>query len=135
MTRMTAMVAAVVVALLGVGTTAHAHHAFAAEFDANRPVRLKGVLTRIEWTNPHAWFHVEVTKPDGTVETWQVEAGSPNALFRRGITRDTMKVDVEVVVEGYQAKNGTLRANGRDISLLDGRNFFMGSAGTGAPEG
>ena len=113
----------------------HAHHAFAAEFDADRPVKFKGVLTRVEWVNPHAWIHVDVTKPDGSVESWAVEAGTPNVLFRRGVTRETLSLGVEIVVDGYQAKNGTLRASGRDITLPDGRKFFLGSsAGQLAPE-
>ena len=119
--------------LLATGASVAAHHAFAAEFDPARPVHFKGVLQRIEWVNPHSWFHVDVKKPDGTVESWAIEAGTPNVLFRRGITRDTFKIGVEVIVDGYQAKNGSKRANGRDITTADGHKFFLGSSGTGAP--
>ena len=111
----------------------HAHHAFTAEFDANQPVTLKGTITKVEWINPHAWFHVDVKKPDGMVESWRVEAGAPNALFRRGVNRDSLPVGTEVVVEGYRAKDHTLKANGRDIGLPDGRRLFMGSSGTWSP--
>ena len=111
-----------------------AHHAFSAEFDANRPVKLTGPITKVELVNPHAWIHVDVKKPDGTVETWMVEGGTPNTLQRRGLTRDTIPVGTVIVVEGFQSKDGTLRANGRNLTLPDGRIMFMGSTGTGAPE-
>jgi hypothetical protein len=110
-----------------------AHHSFAAEFDANAPVVLKGTITRMEWINPHSWIHVEVKNPDGTVTEWMVEGGTPNTLFRRGFTRDAVKAGMEITVEGYRAKNGANRANGRDLILADGRRLFMGSSGTGAP--
>lgn len=110
-----------------------AHHAFAAEFDANNPVNFKATVTRVEWVNPHVWIHVEVKKPDGTVEPWAVEGGTPNVLFRRGVTRQTLPAGVEIVIDGYRAKDGTRRANGRDLTLADGRKLFLGSSGTGAP--
>jgi hypothetical protein len=110
-----------------------AHHSFAAEFDANAPVVLKGTITKMEWINPHSWIHVEVKNPDGTVTEWMVEGGTPNTLFRRGFTRDAVKAGMEITVEGYRAKNGANRANGRDLILADGRRLFMGSSGTGAP--
>jgi Family of unknown function (DUF6152) len=113
--------------------TASAHHAFGAEFDANRPVLLKGVVTKVEWVNPHAWIHMEVTKPDGTKEEWMVEGGTPNTLLRRGITRDSLKVGALIIVDGYQAKDRSNRANGRNITYPDGRRLFLGSSGTGAP--
>ena len=118
--------------LLGTGSVL-AHHSFSAEFDAKAPVKLQGSVTKVEWINPHAWLHIEVKKPDGKVEQWMVEGGTPNALQRRGITRDSIKVGMVLVVTGYQAKDGSLKANGRDISLTDGRTLFMGSSGTGAP--
>src|SRR5262249_58994353 len=111
-----------------------AHHAFGGEFDPNRPVLLKGIVTKIEWVNPHAWIHLDVTKPDGTVEQWMVEGGTPNTLFRRGITKESLKVGTEIVVDGYQTRDHSLlRANGRNITFPDGRKLFLGSAGTGAP--
>lgn len=112
---------------------AWAHHAFAAEFDAKRPVHLEGVVTKVELINPHAWIHVDAKNADGTVTSWMVEAGSPNVLLRRGFTKTSVAVGTPVVVEGYQSKDGSNRANGRDISLPDGRKLFLGSSGTGAP--
>ena len=123
----------VAVALLSAVTAARAHHAFSAEFDANKPVHLEGVLTRVELINPHAWIHVEVKDPDGKVTTWMIEAGSPNVLLRRGFTKATVLPGTPVVVDGYQAKDGSTRANGRDITLPDGRKLFLGSTGSGAP--
>jgi hypothetical protein len=110
-----------------------AHHAFSAEFDASAPVKLQGPVTKVEWINPHAWIHIEVKNPDGKVETWMVEGGTPNTLNRRGVTRDSIKIGTMIVVAGYRAKDGTLKANGRDITFPDGRTLFMGSSGTGAP--
>ena len=110
-----------------------AHHAFNAEFDANKPVKFKGTVTKMLWVNPHAWIYVDVKKPDGTVEEWMVETGTPNTLLRRGLTKDALKEGTEIVVDGYQAKDGRRRANGRDLTLPDGRTLFLGSSGTGAP--
>jgi hypothetical protein len=110
-----------------------AHHAFAAEFDANKPVKFRATLVRMEWSNPHSWLHVEVKQPDGTVQEWAIEAGNPNALFRRGFTKNTLQPGIEIVVDGYAAKDGSHRANGRDLTLPDGRSMFLGSSGTGAP--
>jgi len=113
---------------------AAAHHAFPAEFDANRPVLLKGKIVKVELVNPHAWIHIAVTKPDGSTEEWMVEGGSPNTLLRKGITKATLPIGIEVVVDGYQAKDHTNRANGSDITLPDGRKLNLGSShGTGAP--
>src|SRR5580704_10310192 len=112
---------------------AWAHHAFAAEFDAKKPVHLEGVVSKVELINPHAWIHVDVKAADGKVTSWMVEAGSPNVLLRRGFTKATVAVGTPVVVEGYQSKDGSLRANGRDITLPDGRKLFLGSGNTGAP--
>jgi hypothetical protein len=111
-----------------------AHHAFAAEFDANKPVKFPdATVTRVQLINPHSWIHVDVKKPDGSVENWAIEAGSPNILMRRGITKDTLKVGQKIIVEGYQSKDGSKRANGRDLTLPDGTKLFLGSPGIGAP--
>jgi hypothetical protein len=110
-----------------------AHHAFSAEFDGDKPIKLQGAVTKVELINPHAWIHVEVKKPDGTSEVWMVEGGTPNTLMRRGITRDTLKIGTVILVDGYQAKDGSNKANGRDLTFPDGRKLFMGSSGTGAP--
>jgi hypothetical protein len=110
-----------------------AHHAFNAEFDAKRPVKFKGSVTKMVWVNPHAWIYVDVKKPDGSVEEWMVEAGTPNTLLRRGLTRQSLPVGTEITVDGYQSKDGSLRANGRDLTLPNGQTLFIGSSGTGAP--
>jgi hypothetical protein len=109
------------------------HHAFAAEFDANQPVTLKGTVTDMEWINPHAWIHLDVTEANGTVTKWMVEGGSPNILLRRGFSRDSLPNGTQVVIQGYKAKDGSHRANGGSISLPDGKKLFLGSSGTGAP--
>lgn len=110
------------------------HHAFGAEFDPNAPVRLQGKIVRLEWVNPHTWIHMEITKPDGATEVWAVEGGTPNTLLRRGLTRDTLKIGTEIIVDGYQTKDHSLkRANGRDVTFTNGQKIFMGSSGTGAP--
>ena len=110
-----------------------AHHAFAAEFDAKKPVHLEGVVTQVELINPHTWIHVDVKSPEGKVTSWMVEAGSPNVLLRRGFNKNTVPKGTQVVVEGYQSKDGSMRANGKDITLPDGKKLFLGSSGTGAP--
>ena len=110
-----------------------AHHAFSSEFDAERPVRLRGKITKMEWINPHAWMHIEVTTVEGEKENWMVEAGPPGALVRRGWRKDSVKPGVEVLVEGYRAIDGSNKANGRDVTLPDGTRLFAGSSGTGAP--
>src|ERR1051325_3964810 len=127
------VIAAVIV--LASQAPAWAHHAFAAEFDANKPLRFDdATVTKVELINPHSWIHVDVKFPDGRVENWAIEAGSPNILLRRGITRDTLKVGTKIVIEGYQSKDGTHRANGRDLTLPDGAKLFLGSSGgEGAP--
>ena len=122
-----------VAALLVVAAPVVAHHAFSAEFDATKPVRLQGVITKMEWINPHAWMHVDVTNDDGTVDSWMVEAGPPGALVRRGWRKDSVRPGTEVFIEGYQALDGTNKANGRDVTLPDGTKLFAGSSGTGAP--
>jgi hypothetical protein len=110
-----------------------AHHAFASEFDANRPIKFKGTVSKMMWVNPHAWIYVDVKKPDGTTEEWMVEAGTPNTLLRRGFTKTSLAPGTEILVDGYQSKDGSLRVNGRDLTLPDGRTLFLGSSGTGAP--
>jgi len=108
-----------------------AHHSFAAEFDAKRPVKLRGTVTKMEWINPHSWIHIDVKTPDGKVEKWMVEGGAPNALLRRGWNRKSLLPGTEILVEGFQAKDGAMRANGRDITFPDGKKLFVGSSGTG----
>jgi Family of unknown function (DUF6152) len=110
-----------------------AHHAFSAEFDATKPVKLTGPVTKVELVNPHAWIHIQVTNQDGSKANWEIEGGTPNTLQRRGITRDTIKIGTIIVVDGFQSKDGTLKANGRNLTFPDGRTLFMGSSGTGAP--
>src|SRR2546430_9672043 len=104
-----------------------AHHAFAAEFGAKRPVKFTGTVTKMVWVNPHAWIYVDVKKPDGTAEEWMVEAGTPNTLFRRGITKQSLLAGTEITVDGYQSKDGSLRMNGRDGTLPNGQPPFLGS--------
>ncbi len=121
--------------ILAAATPAFAHHAFGAEFDATKPVLLKGKVTKVEWVNPHTWIHLQITKPDGSKEVWMIEGGSPNSLLRRGVTRESVPVGIDLVVDGYQARDNTLlRANGRNITYPDGRKLFLGSSGTGAPQ-
>ena len=131
--RINLTVAVAAVGMLFATAPAFAHHAFAAEFDAKRPVHYEGTVTKVELINPHTWIHVDVKNPDGTVTNWMFEAGSPNVLLRRGFTKETIKPGTAVVVDGYQSKDGSFRANGRDITLPDGRKLFLGSLGTGAP--
>ena len=119
--------------VMGAAVSLRAHHAFAAEFDAKKPVTFKGTVSKMEWTNPHVWLHLDVKKPDGTVEAWAFEAGTPSVLFRRGFTKQSLAVGTEIVVDGYQAKDGSRRANGRDLTFPDGRKMFLGSSGSGAP--
>ena len=121
--------------LLLAGDKALAHHSFAAEFDAKRPVKLRGTVVKMEWINPHSWIHIDVKDPQtGKVERWMVEGGAPNALLRRGWNKKSLTEGTEILVEGFQAKDGANRANGRDITFPDGKKLFVGSSGTGAPD-
>ena len=110
-----------------------AHHAFSAEFDADRPIELHGTVSKTEWINPHSWIHVDVEGEDGQVVTWAIECGAPNSLMRRGLNKNSVPVGTELVIDGFGAKDGSNTANARDITLPDGSTFFVGSSGTGAP--
>jgi hypothetical protein len=121
------------VGIVATSTPLLSHHAFSAEFDADRPVNLKGAVAKVEWINPHAWIHIDVKKPDGSVERWMIEGGTPNTLYRRGLTINSLPVGTEIVVDGFQAKDGSHKANGRNVTLKDGRTIFLGTPGTGAP--
>ena len=129
---MTVALASVLVVLAVV--PAWAHHAFAAEFDAKKPVKFKATVTRMEWTNPHVWIHVDVKNASGKVDRWMIEGGNPTVLLRRGFTKQSLPAGTEIIVEGYRAKGNPLRANGRDLTLPNGQKLFMGSSGTGAPQ-
>src|SRR5215470_5556116 len=110
-----------------------AHHSFAAEFDAKQPVLFKGIVTKMEWINPHVWIHMNVTQPNGKTEAWMVEGGAPTVLFRRGFSKTSLQAGTQIVVDGYRAKDGTNKMNAREITFADGRKLFAGSEGTGAP--
>jgi hypothetical protein len=113
--------------LLAASLPAWAHHSFASEFDVTKPVKLEGTVTKMEWINPHSWIHIDVKNPDGTVTSWMIEGGSPNSLLRRGFTKHSLEAGTQIVVEGYQAKDGANRANGRDLTFPDGRKLFIGT--------
>jgi hypothetical protein len=127
-----------VIALFAVQSDTTAHHAFAAEFDAEKPIVLRGKITKIEWINPHSWIHMAAVSEDGSTKVWMVEGGTPNTLMRNGLTRQSLKIGTEIIVRGYQSKDEecdpACKANGRDITFTDGRKIFMGSSGTGAPK-
>jgi hypothetical protein len=124
-----AKVVFLVLLLVSASLPAFAHHAFGSEFDSNRPVLLKGKIVKVEWVNPHAWIHMEVVNPDGTKDVWMIEGGSPNSLLRRGVTKESLKVGTEIVVDGYQTRDYTLkRANGRNVTYPDGRQLMLGSS-------
>ena len=128
----------IVLALLSFGPTAHSHHAFSSEFDADKPFLVRGTVVRMEWINPHSWIHIDVVDENGNVVPWMMEGGTPNALLRAGLTRSLLHIGAEVVVRGYQSKDPDCepkcRGSGRDITFADGRKLFMGSSGTGAPK-
>ena len=128
-------VLAVTVASLVASAPALAHHAFSAEFDANAPVELKGTVTKMEWINPHSWIHIDVVNENGEVEEWMIEGGAPNAILRRGFSADSLKPGTVILVEGYRARDGSTRANGRDITFEDGSKLFVGTGSRGAPDG
>ena len=132
-TRLSLVVAGLVLVVMSAAVPVSAHHAFNAEFDANKPVKFQATVTKMLWVNPHSWIYVEVKKPDGTVEEWMIEAGTPNTLLRRGLTKTSLLPGTEVTIDGYQSKDGSRRANGRDLTLKNGQTLFLGSAGTGAP--
>jgi hypothetical protein len=125
----------VVVATLSLATVrTAAHHSFAAEYDAGKPLILQGTIAKMEWVNPHSWLYVDVKKSDGTVETWKLEFAAPNALYRRGWHKEMLPVGTEVTVTGYQAKDGSSTINATDVTLPDGKKLFAGSTGNGAPD-
>jgi uncharacterized protein DUF6152 len=137
-TKLLALIAGLGLLLAAVPISAH--HAFAAEFDANKPVKFRGTVTKVEWVNPHAWVHIDVKGDDGKVTPWMIEAAAPNALLRRGWTKTSLPIGVEILVEGFQAKDGANRANGSVITFTDGKKLFVGSsagepgAAPGAPK-
>ena len=120
--------------LLLAAAPAWAHHAFAAEFDAKKPVKLQGKVVKVEWINPHAWIHIDVADANGQVSNWMIECGSPNIMLRRGFTKNSLEKGIEITVHGYQAKNGTLRANGSSITFKDGKKLFVGGSNPDIPD-
>ena len=131
--RAVSLVGGIGLCLLVGSPEAWAHHAFAAEFDANNPIEMTGVVVRMEWVNPHTWIHIDVAQPDGSTERWMIEGGPPTSLLRRGFTKQSLLAGTEVFVGGFQAKDGSNKANGRDVTFADGNKLFLGSSGTGAP--
>ena len=130
-----ALAAAAFTGVLLVATApAWAHHSFASEYDADTPTKIQGTVKKVEWINPHSWITIEVKASDGTVQTWEIEAGAPNAMFRRGFNRDSLPIGTEIVVTGYLAKNGLHRVNGRDLTLPDGRKLFMATSNPFEPD-
>ena len=130
---LTVVGALIVVGSVLVTAPLRAHHAFAAAFDENRPINLEGTVTKVELVNPHSWIHIDVKDPDGKVTNWAIEGGTPNTLFRLGITKNSLPIGTELVVDGYRSKDGSNKANGRDISFVDGRKVFIGGSSPGAP--
>jgi len=132
--RRLAGVAGMAVLLTALGVRVSAHHSFAAEYDANKPVNLKGTVTKVEWINPHGWIHLDVKDQSGKVENWAVETGTPGLLFKRGLKKTFLPVGAEVVITGYRAKDGTPTANGASVRFPDGRDIFLGSSSGDAPD-
>jgi hypothetical protein len=119
--------------LCATAPTAWAHHSFAAEYDGNKPVTIKGTISGMSWSNPHSWVQVDVKGPDGSVKTWRCEFGSPNQLYRRGIKKSDLPVGADVTVTGFLAKDGTTTANATSVTLADGRQLFAGTTASDAP--
>jgi hypothetical protein len=119
---------ALAIAAVSLAAPALAHHSFAAEFDLDQPIKLRGTVTEVEFMNPHSWIHIDVKKDDGSVESWAIEGGTPNTLFRMGINQNSLKPGTEIMVDGYRSRDGANRANGRDITLPDGRKLFLGGS-------
>lgn len=132
--RTTMAIAVAIVLITAATVPLRAHHAFEAEFDQKKPVHLKGKVTSMEWINPHSWIHIDVEGPDGKVTNWMVECGSPNIMLRRGFTKDSLQAGAELQVEGYQAKNGSNRANGSSVTFKDGRRLFVGGSNPDLPQ-
>lgn len=130
--RISVAVAGSLTLLLYAASPVRAHHAFSAEFDVDKPLQLRGTLVRWEMINPHSWFHLDVKTAGGKVETWMIEGGSPNQLIRLGVTKNSLQVGSEIQVDGYQAKDGTTKAVGRNFTLADGRRLFLGGSAPGA---
>jgi hypothetical protein len=130
--RTTFAVAIAGAAILVAAAPLRAHHAFSAEFDISKPLKLQGTLRKWEMINPHSWFHVDVKMPDGTVVPWLIEGGSPNQLIRLGVTKNTLAMGTEFIIEGYQARDGTNKAVGRNFQFADGRTLFLGGSAPGA---
>ena len=131
--RKTLAIVIAVACLLLAAVPVWAHHAFAAEFDANKPIKFRGTVTKMEWINPHAWIHIDVTDADGKVTNWMVECGSPNIMLRRGFTKESLEFGSVLTVDGYQAKNGSNRANGSSVTFRDGRRLFVGGSNPDIP--
>src|SRR5438552_926403 len=134
MTKTTLVVAALALTLNPLNSGLWAHHAFAAEYDANKPITLAGQLTKVEWVNPHGWVYVDVKDDSGKTVNWAIEFGSPNAMLRRGLRKTDFNYGIQIVVKGYRAKNGTATVNGTSVKLPDGRNLLVGGSGTSAPD-
>ena len=131
--RRTLTIGVAVLGLLLAAAPAPAHHAFAAEFNSDKPIALRGTVTIMEWVNPHSWIHIDVKGADGTVVNWMIEGGSPNSLMRLGFTKNALLPGMEIVVEGFQAKDGTNKGVGRSLTFADGRKLFLSEMVPGGP--